>query len=47
MQRRSAMFEVQMCFGIGICIRNSRVHFLKATTCWHECNPPSQEAEAI
>jgi len=43
----AALFEAQRCFGIGMCIQNSRGHFLKAATCWHEGNPPPQEAEAI
>jgi len=43
----AAMFEAQRCFGIGMCIRNSRGHFLKAATCWHEGSPPPQEAKAI
>ena len=38
----AAMFEAQ-----SMCIRNSRGHFLKTTTCWHAGSPPPQEAEAI
>ncbi|AET03661.1 hypothetical protein MTR_8g074230 [Medicago truncatula] len=42
-----AMFEEQRCFGIGMCIRDYRGHFLQATTFWHDGSPPPQEAEAI
>jgi ribonuclease HI len=41
------MFAEQHSFGIGMCIRNHRGHFIKAATTWHEGNPPPQEAEAI
>jgi hypothetical protein len=34
-------------FSLGMCIWNSRRHFLKAVTCWHEGSSPPQEAEAI
>jgi hypothetical protein len=43
----AAMFEEQRCFGIGMCIRDNRGHFLKAATFWHDGSPPPQEAEAI
>ena len=42
-----AMFEEQRCFGIGMCIWNSRGHFIKAATCWHEGSSLPQEVEAI
>jgi ribonuclease HI len=43
----AALFAEQHSFGIGMCIRNHRGHFIKAATTWHDANPPPQEAEAI
>ena len=34
----TALFGDQTCFGIGLCIRNSRDHFLKALTRRFECS---------
>lgn len=43
----ATMFEEHRCFGIGMCIRNYRSHFLKTATFWHDGSPPQQEMKAI
>jgi len=43
----AALFLEQHSFGIGMCIRNHRGHFIKAATTWHDGNPLPHEAEAI
>jgi len=35
----AALFVDQQCFGVGMCIRNSQGHFLKALTKWFKCYP--------
>lgn len=43
----AAIFGEQRCFGFGMCIRNSRGHFIKALSKWYEGTPPPLEAEAL
>jgi len=38
---------MQRRFGIGMCIRNSRGHFIKAQSNWHEGVPSPSEADAL
>jgi len=42
----AALFRQERAFGIGMCLRNSQGHFIKALTKWYNGIPPAQEAEA-
>jgi len=41
------LFGEQQCFGISMCTRNSRGHFIKAQSKWYECFPSPSEAKAL
>jgi ribonuclease HI len=36
----AALLSDQGCFGVGMCLRNSRGYFIKALTKWYESVPP-------
>jgi hypothetical protein len=42
----AALFKENHCFGVGMCIRDYRGHFVKANTAWFDGVPTLMEAEA-
>jgi len=43
----AALFTDQGCFGVGMCLRNSRGRFIKALSKWYDSIPTPLEAEAL
>jgi len=43
----AALLRDQGCFGVGMCLRNSRGYFIKALTKWNESVPPRSQALGI